>query len=68
MMKEPTNESFFYSQIGALEAEVERVKKENYHLQDENNKLRAILTARDKVTSYLSNPKRYTKGEDNGKG
>ena len=67
MMKEPTNESFFYSQIGALEAEVEQVKKDNYHLQDENNKLRAILTARDKVTSYLANPKRYSKGEDHGK-
>ena len=43
MMKEPTNESFFYSQIGALEAEVERVKKENHMLQQENGVMVRIL-------------------------
>jgi hypothetical protein len=43
MMKEPTNESFFYSQIGALEAEVERVKKENHNLQQQNDIMVRIL-------------------------
>jgi len=43
MMKEPTNESFFYSQIGALEAEVERVKKEKYNLQQQNDIMVRIL-------------------------
>lgn len=43
MMKEPDNESFFYSQIGALEAEVERVKKENHNLQQQNDIMARIL-------------------------
>ena len=43
MIKEPSNESFFYSQIGALEAEVERVKKENYNLQQQNDMMASIL-------------------------
>lgn len=43
MMKEPTNEIFFYSQIGALEAEVERVKKENHNLQQQNDIMVRIL-------------------------
>ena len=43
MMKEPSNESFFYSQIGALEAEVERVKKENHNLQQQNDIMVRIL-------------------------
>ena len=43
MMKEPTNESFFYSQIGALEAEVERVTKENHKLQNQHDIMVRIL-------------------------
>lgn len=43
MMKEPDNENFFYSQIGALEAEVERVKKENHNLQQQNDIMVRIL-------------------------
>ena len=43
MMKEPTNESFFYSQIGALEAEVKRVKKENHKLQNQHDIMVRIL-------------------------
>jgi hypothetical protein len=43
MIKEPTNDSFFYSQIGALEAEVERVKKDNHNLQQQNDMMTRIL-------------------------
>jgi regulator of replication initiation timing len=43
MMKEPDNDGFFYSQIGALEAEVERVKKENHNLQQQNDIMARIL-------------------------
>jgi len=42
-MKEPDNDSFFYSQIGALEAEVERMKKENHNLQQQNDMMVRIL-------------------------
>ena len=59
MMKEPTNESFFYSQIGALEAEVERVKKENHKLQSQNTILKTRL--------YL-NKISYETGDEDGKG
>ena len=59
MIKEPSNESFFYSQIGALEAEVERVKKENHKLQSQNTILKTRL--------YL-NKISYEIGDENGKG
>jgi regulator of replication initiation timing len=59
MIKEPTNESFFYSQIGALEAEVERVKKENHKLQSQNTILKTRL--------YL-NKISYETGDEDGKG
>lgn len=59
MIKEPSNESFFYSQIGALEAEVERVKKENHKLQSQNTILKTRL--------YL-NKISYETGDEDGKG
>ena len=62
MMKEPTNESFFYSQIGALEAEVERVKKENYKLTIQNHILRTRL-----YVNGLSLETFDSKGEEDGK-
>jgi regulator of replication initiation timing len=47
MIKEPTNDSFFYSQIGALEAELQRVNKEKQTLQYENDILRSLLDCND---------------------
>jgi regulator of replication initiation timing len=47
MIKEPTNESFFYSQIGALEAEIQRVNKEKQELKDQNDILRTRLYLND---------------------
>jgi regulator of replication initiation timing len=47
MMKEPDMTSLLFSQIGALEAEVQRVNKEKQILQYENDILRSLLDCND---------------------
>lgn len=59
MMKEPDMTSILFSQIGALEAEIQQVNKEKQILKDQNDILKARL--------YLNGLPHDTEGEDNGK-
>ena len=47
MMKEPDMTSLLFSQIGALEAEIQRVNKEKQELKDQNDILRTRLYLND---------------------
>lgn len=60
MMKEPDMTSLLFSQIGALEAEIQQVNKEKQILQNQNDILRTRL--------YHYGLPHDTEGEDNGKG
>ena len=43
MTKEPDMSSIYLAQLGALEAELERVKKDNHNLQQQNDLMARIL-------------------------
>lgn len=58
MMKEPDMTSILFSQIGALEAEIQQVNKEKQILQDQNDILKARL--------YLNGLPHDIEGEVNG--
>lgn len=58
MMKEPDMTSILFSQIGALEAEIQQVNKEKQILQDQNDILKARL--------YLNGLPHDTEGKVNG--
>lgn len=63
MMKEPDMTSLLFSQIGALEAEVEQVRKKNNKLTIQNHILRTRL-----YENGLSLETFDGKGEEDGKG